>query len=1121
MKTAVVTILLFTLPDPAGGQALPFSTPPAWHHEAFGVQKHFGASIASAGDCDGDGYGDLVIGAPETNYDSGGGYFNLYFGSATGLSENVYKLWNENQVGAELGASVTCAGDLDGDGLDDIAAGSPMFSGNEPRTGRVQLFFGRENKRLFEDWKRTGFSGGDHLGTAVAGVGDVNGDGRDDLVVGADNLLTGGVRRGGIFLIAGRADRMLDFSWTYAPDEGGSGFGAILAGMGDVDGDGYNDVVVGAPDFAVDGSVVGAAYVFFGGPDGLGDAPGITLTGTAADAGFGTVLAMADVDGDGLSDVLAGAPLEHDASSGDLGRVYVYRSLGAERALSGALVMQNGNDRFGTSVANLGDVDLDGSEDVAVGTVQAFTTQPRQVAYVYLGSSSGLSTAPVQSLSLPATSRPTRSMGVVAGAGDVNGDGFVDLAIGNPTLSTSVEGEAWVFHGVPGRRPFLSYAARSWSAPARAKSTAFGWRADNAGDVDGDGWPDLLITAPLDDEGGEDAGAAFVFAGGRDGWGDDLLWSARGETAGEWFGQSGAGVGDVDGDGYADVAIGAPHASGRTVDEGAVFVYRGGPGGLAEEAAFVARGGSRGAALGGAVAAAGDVNGDGYSDIAAGACGDDGASEDEGRVLVIYGNPHRLSNFNTWTVDSGQAGAALGTSVAGVGDVDGDGIGDIAAGAPYWSGGEVDEGAVFIYRGDVDGVVSMPYAVLEVDRAGALLGVSVAAAGDVNGDHFGDVLAGAGGNRVRLSDLGTAFVFFGRRPAMETTPGWRRSGQTTGGAFGSALVGLGDIDGDGYAEIAIADPRYSRSSARNCGQVSVFAGGPDGPHRDPTVVFTGETDGEALGRHVAAAGDADADGCAELLASSADTAGVTWYRSATTRSLGLVRHQVEVDGRRELAVGAYSGSDNEMMLRVRVRPPVAAVKVLLEYQVREAFHSWSPVYSTGLITPTPDERRVDGMLVRDILIPVAFSNPNADWRVRMASSHPLHPLGRWFYHAHNATSIPTIRVGVGPDVPAPPDDPPPPAPAWRFQVEDPFPNPFNPDVTVAFTLPARARVRVTVFDVAGRMITRVADRTLDAGPNAVTWDGRAMSGARVASGVYFVRVEAVGQSTTRKLVVVR
>ena len=223
-----------------------------------------------------------------------------------------------------------------------------------------------------------------------------------------------------------------------------------------------------------------------------------------------------------------------------------------------------------------------------------------------------------------------------------------------------------------------------------------------------------------------------------------------------------ATAGDVNGDGFCDVIVGAHLFDNGETDEGRAFVYHGSASGLSLTANWTAESNQAIALFGISVATAGDVNGDGFSDVIVGAINYDNGETDEGRAFVYHGSAGGLSLTANWTAEGDQAGAAFGISVATAGDVNGDGFSDVIVGAFAYDNGQPDEGRAFVYHGL--GRRAEPHRQLDRrERPGhsPASAISVATAGDVNGDGFADVIVGADRFDNGQTDEGRAFVYHG------------------------------------------------------------------------------------------------------------------------------------------------------------------------------------------------------------------------------------------------------------------------------------------------------------------------------------------------------------------------
>jgi hypothetical protein len=676
------------------GSASGLSGSPAWTWDGDRASELFGYSVAGAGDVNGDGYSDVIIGADMyTNGQASEGAAFVFLGSSTGLNTGGWNWKMEsNQANADYGYCVASAGDVNGDGYSDIIVGAVNYdSGN----GKAFVYWGSS----------TGVSGAapwtyegnaEDFGYSVGSAGDVNGDGYSDIVVGASSY-SGGIYAGGkAYVFYGSASGLsLTPSWTVVGKLSWGLLGCSVACAGDVNGDGYSDVIIGAFGSAGQGNPNGQAYIYYGYPSGLTNTASWSAENNQAGSNLGySVAAAGDVNGDGYGDVIIGAPY-FDNGLTDQGRVYIYHGSASGLASSPAWTAESdqAGAAFGYSVACAGDVNGDGFGDVVIG---APYYDGKGRAYAYLGSASGLSNSPVWTAE---SSQANAAFGYsVACAGDVNGDGFGDVVIGAPndTHGLAAEGKAYLFHGNVGGVS----TNPGWIAAGGQAGANFGYSVANAGDVNRDGFSDVIVGAPNYSNGQTGEGQASVFHGSAASLSLNPDWTAEGNQAGAKFGYSVAGAGDVNGDGFGDVIIGAPGYSNGQFQEGRAFIYNGGSAGLGAAPVWTAESNQANAAFGQCVASAGDVNGDGYSDVIVGVPGYANGQTDEGQVCVYFGSATGASQNPDWTLESNQAGAKLGWAVAGAGDVNGDGYGDVIMAAPYYTNGQTAEGCAWVYEGN-------------------------------------------------------------------------------------------------------------------------------------------------------------------------------------------------------------------------------------------------------------------------------------------------------------------------------------------------------------------------------------------------------------------------------------
>ena len=415
----------------------------------------------------------------------------------------------------------------------------------------------------------------------------------------------------------------------------------------------------------------------------------------------------------------------------------------------------------------------------------------------------------------------------------------------------------------------------AWFYESEQSSADLGYAVNGAGDVNGDGYPDVVVGAVKYGQGSVKGGAVFLFYGGPGGLSSQPDWFFGTDMNGAELGTAVSGVGDVNGDGYDDLAVSAPRCSNPEPKEGCVFIFFGSPTGLPSTPDQILELNQRDAYLGTAVDAAGDVNGDGYADVIVGAKWYTNELINEGAAFLFLGGPDGLRGTPAWQVEGNQAAASLGTAVAGVGDVDGDGYADLLVGAPYFDGGAVDTGYVALYFGGAEGPVAAPAWERHGSHAGARLGYSLAAAGDVNGDGLADLIIGAPGWQNQSGEaVGAAFVYLGRPDWSDALPVWTAVFTQANAQFGAAVGSAGDMSGNGFADVVVGAPLYSRDQAKE-GAMFVFLGTAVGPASTAHWMAEGNKADTLFGFSVASAGDVNQDGYTDLLV------GAPEYRNQT------------------------------------------------------------------------------------------------------------------------------------------------------------------------------------------------------------------------------------------------
>lgn len=420
--------------------------------------------------------------------------------------------------------------------------------------------------------------------------------------------------------------------WNLQPNWRSSWFGFSFGAAGDLNKDGYLDLVISAPRLAENGSRMGGFAVFAGGPYGFSNSPVSLIRGRWKNARFGeSMCGILDFNQDGYGDVLVASP---------------------PLALSDAM-------------------------EVSVN--------------LYAGSASGLQTNTASKLLFRVPDYPRELP--LAKAGDLNGDGFQDLLLGAnfPSHLSNAVPLIWPVYG--------SSTGLLWQAAHTI--TDGGDSFASAGDVNGDGFDDVIIGNSMLSNKNDPAsiGMASLYLGSRSGLAATSHWSITSAETHDRIGHGVAGIGDVNHDGFDDVAIGATGRSPKVDGLGRIFVYLGSRLGLSKTPAWMMTAEHPGSYFGRSIVGVGDVNGDKFDDVLVSAVYADAGYDREGRVYLYLGTTNGLEATPRMIVDGGHANAQFGVALASAGDMDQDGLNDFIIGSPYYGNLSSQVGRVDLFYG--------------------------------------------------------------------------------------------------------------------------------------------------------------------------------------------------------------------------------------------------------------------------------------------------------------------------------------------------------------------------------------------------------------------------------------
>ena len=779
----------------------------------------FGFSVAPLSDLDGDGVTDLAVGAfgDDTNGSYRGAVHVLLL-NANGTVKSSVKIASNTNGGPTLvnydcfGTSVASLGDLDGDGVTDLAVGA--YGDNTGGGDRGAVYVLRLNAsgtvksslKLANDTNGVPtLANGDSFGRSVASLGDLDGDGATDLAVGAVFDNTGGSQRGAVHLLF---------------------LNAVLTDLGD------------APDTS-SGTGAGNYQTLLtnGGPSHLINTTQTTLflgarvdseaNATQSARANGDDITTLPDDEDGL--IEPAQDLLLTVGTAPTVRVRATNTTGSAAMLFGWIdfnrdgVFDNATERTSVTVptaTNNGTFTLTFPaipNGTAAGTTYArFRLSTDVAAANSTGSATGgevedytatitqrsdgtVKSAKTVKIASDTNGGPALTNGdnfgsSVAAIGDLDGDGVTDLAVGavgDDTEGTD-RGALYIqFMNSNGTvKSSVKLASRTNGfLQLYGNSDRMGSAVASLGDLDGDGVTDLAVGIPGGDMvNGTDSGYVYVLFMNSNGTVKSTTELRRASNGvptladGDRFGSSVASVGDLDGDGVSDLAVGAPgDNTGGDNDLGALYVLLLNSDGTVKSSVKIASGLNGGPTLSSSdyfsnsVASLGDLDGDGVTDLAVGAIGDDNSGTNSGAVHVLFLNSNGTVKGHVKIASEMNGGPALagfdnfGSSVASLGDLDGDGVTELSVGATYDDASGANRGSIYVLRLNANGTAKSSVKIASglnggpTLEDGGLFGNSVASLGDLDGDGATDLAVGAFRMDTNGVDRGAVHVLFLRR----------------------------------------------------------------------------------------------------------------------------------------------------------------------------------------------------------------------------------------------------------------------------------------------------------------------------------------------------------------------
>ena len=888
----------------------------------FGDQYdcRLGQAVAINGDINNDGYDDLVYSA--SDYDIPLGYASgrvfIHYGSQSGVSALPSVMLDAYQVGSQFGYNLNYAGDVNGDGFTDLAIAASTYDNGNTDEGRVYVYHGSAlglNVIPIITYESNSTLG--YMGIALASAGDVNGDGYDDLMMTASGVDAGEFNEGRVYIYHGSSVGLSATpAITFDGNVSYSAFGNSLAGAGDLNNDGFDDILISQNAYSGAFEYEGRVFIYYGSDAGITPIGGSVIYGNKNSAHCGTAISyVANYNNDEFDDVLISGD---SYSNGEYheGRSAVYLG-SASGILSEPAVTFEINQieaHLGRNSSRLGDINYDGFDDIAINASSYDNEFVNEGAVIIYYGSDCIATkyfADSDEDGFGSTLDYIVSCSPVPGFILDSLDCVDSIALINPTTVWYVDEDFDHYYSETGSpiaqcpSPGLNYnydingsgdcddfnevvfpgaiellddldndcdgivddgTIFTLTALLEGNQVSAGFATDvaNAGDLNNDGYDDIIIGAPYYNNGIALEGAAMIYYGSAAGINTtpDVILDCN--QANSLFGYAVCGAGDLNADGYDDIAVGAYAYDAPLANEGGIFVYLGSAVGVSNIPSVIIEGNVASYWLGSDLSSAGDVNGDGYDDLIAGAQSFSSGESNEGAIFIYHGKPSGINTTPATLIQANKLAAYFGNSVSGGGDVNGDGYDDVVVGAYNYAVGQSGEGHVFVYHGSATGLITTPARTYQNNQAGSNLGRSVAMVNNLNGDAYADIVVGADGHDVDVENIGGVFVYLGSASGLSFVANDQLKGYLSGANFGSKITAAGDVNLDGFEDILVG--AYDDFIGEYFeGIAYLYAGNSGGMDHTPLVSFQSNQASAGGSKSLSGSGDFNDDGAIDII----------------------------------------------------------------------------------------------------------------------------------------------------------------------------------------------------------------------------------------------------------------